>query len=315
MSKMNHLLSCGLLFKCPTCDCPYATKSSLMKHLRKKSHGTITNEIKKPETIKQKSPEIKTRTNVRIAPALPSVQSHNINHNQTKTIILIQIDSNNNHNDGDDLQRSFGCQTQIDNSNITQETACQTIQYFNIDANYDRFASNSTSTDMTDNGSNFQSQETQTLSLINADDEYINMILADISTQTHEYPIQSTEVFKSCSIQTSEITLNTTCTQTSQETSNQIISNLELANLDEIYFNDDNNKLNETYYDTNQANYDYSTKAACQTCQTDDFYFSNANTNSIQTQTSCYFNDIDTSGVNDSRYTDTITQTDWNLEF
>ena len=303
----------------------------------------------------------KLKKNVKIAPAKPicSIQD-SLFLSQGQSFILIPVDSSNSVLANDkEMQRSLGCQTQFDTSNsITQEIACQTIQNFqnnqfcssmDISSGFEPSNSISTSTDITFN-TNFQSQETQTLngsaSMVTSDEEYFNMILADISTQTqlNEFPSYSNQVsesfnnYRSCSIQTSEITLNTAYTQTNiyeQSQRNQtdssvgigMISNLELANLDdEIDFGDQetNNLANNyvssststdtySYHLNNQQNYDASSSACQTSCQTDDYYFSSANTNSIQTQT-YYFNEMDESVANsgDSRYTNTITQTDWN---
>jgi hypothetical protein len=306
----------------------------------------IQSEQKKPNQILIKSSQIEDKSskqNVRIAPLVidqPKQQP------SSSPIILIQIDSNNYL---DYNQRSFGCQTQFtttttttnsNNTNITQETASQTTQFQSSNycetlQIYPTLLSNSTSTS-TDNTNCFNiNQETQTLnrssSILTSDEEYMNMLLSDISTQTqiNEFPTyeannNQTETFKSCSIQTSQVSLNTAFTQTS----NIGISNLELSNLDdEIYFNNveeesnnfattsthDNNQQQQqeqNYYESN--NFDYpSSSYACQTCQTDDYFLLNTtNTNSIQTQTThnIYYNN-----PNDSRYIDTITQTDWNL--
>lgn len=358
----RHAENCGVIYKCTTCGCPYATKNSLLKHLRKKNHTTNMNESKSLQTsVDNKTLQTnKLKRNIKIAPAKPvsSIQN-SLSTSQGQSFILIPIDSNNNILSNDkEMQRSLGCQTQFDISNsITQEIACQTIQNcqnnqfctpLDISSSFEPSNSISTSTDITFN-TNFQSQETQTLNgsdcVVPSDEEYFNMILADISTQTqlNEFPSYSNQPsesfnsYRSCSIQTSEITLNTAYTQTNiyeqsqrnqTESSVGMISNLELANLDdEIYFGDQetNNLTNNyvssststdtfNYHLNDQQNYDASSSACQTSCQTDDYYFSSANTNSIQTQT-YYFNEINVPVANsgDSRYTTTITQTDWNV--
>ncbi len=116
-------------------------------------------------------------------------------------MFLIPVSLNNTNNDTN-LQRSFGCQTRFEKTESEkQEIACQTIynnlievtktnnsgtsQQFTSTEN-DSFsfqASASTSSDRLT--SSYQSQNTQTLNQIELEnDAYMNMIIADISTQT-----------------------------------------------------------------------------------------------------------------------------------
>lgn len=279
----------------------------MLKHLRKKNHGSIeleTKSIKKRTTSQTEAISLPNKQ-IKIAPRNDFAKP--------TPLILIPIDKEHLTN----AQRSFGCQTKF---NESQSTACQTY-YDPIGLSFEQAHTTSTASTSVSDMANSQSQETQTLNASLADDEYFSMILADISTQTNEYESNTSDAtsstntsdYRSCSIQTSEVSLNTTCTQTTINQSQLgLISNLELANLDsDIYFNND-------LCSDNQANYDTTG------CQTNDYYFQTGSSNtvststaSIQTQTISYFNNnnmsyLDATG-SDSRYIDTITQTDWNL--
>lgn len=281
----RHEDSCGNVFKC-SCGCPYASRMSLLKHARKKNHQVIDDSKPEASIIDPAEPvpkKTKLEQPQKIAPKiakhqnymkiLPSTSTKGISppfSNESSQLFLIPITlqsntksiNNNPEMDVQNDQRSFGCQTKCEspNMNETQEIACQTIYNSLIevtkncsDSPYSIHASTSTHqatlTDpfyFDDRIINYQSQKTQTQSQLE-NDAYMNMIIADISTQTQlssfttgftqtlekplylDNPIEqsaqinnedtmykSIQSTKSCEIQTSEIASNTACTQTSQ---------------------------------------------------------------------------------------------------
>lgn len=383
----RHEGSCGVVFKC-SCGCPYASRLSLLKHARKKNHEIIDESSKNdhsnsipPQKSKSRQNSINTDNkpniskNIKILPAQTILSQSNdlpqfflipvtLNStSQSKAETLSSLISNHQ----DIVNQNVGCQTKLqDSNNETQEIACQTIynnlievtktvsqqcdqiqRSFNDEPSYFTNASTSTHDNLNDPFINYQSQNTQT---IIENDDYMNMIIADISTQTqlssfsnavnsldHNIELQLTE---SREIQTSEIVSNTACTQTSissylnevhNNRSESIGLNLEFSSFGDqhVYFSSEDIIQNNTNTISTNTNNDFHVgtqfsnginlnsvtpfHGVASSCQTDELSFTDnfANTNSIQTQTQ-------TSQVNfysDINEIDSMTQTDHNRIF
>ena len=297
-----------------------------MKHAQKKNHPIENTATNVANNVRQASidcqPAPKSTKPQRILPApdskalvLVPLNSFLKDTSSTFNSALFSQQENEQY-----LQRSLGCQTRFEEAYQTQEIACQTR-------------------DLVGQTNDFQ----QLVDFTTASDDYMNMIIADISTQTQlssfaEYSNDSSghntssnylngggmeyNKTESREIQTSHVALNTTFTQTSlsayldeqQSMRSQSVGlNLEFAHLDEALYM--TGELGQEAVYANgidfmaQTNMGYG--AVATSSQTDELYFAAANfnnainTNSIQTQTSYFNNNTNNLSNNDSMSTQT----------